>query len=94
LKAIDTLAELEDTFAGFLQKQELSHTVYSLKAAIDSLFDGTAHIAHASESVTSSVEEPSSAVGRSPFPSTVTNNLNFLADAINPFPPWKNACVH
>ena len=85
LKAIDTLtSELEDTFSGFLQKQELfSHTVYSLKAAIDSLFDGTARIAHASESVTSSVEETSSAVGQiSVSIDQVTSNLNFLADAI------------
>ncbi|MDD2319671.1 MAG: methyl-accepting chemotaxis protein [Geobacteraceae bacterium] len=85
LKAIDTLtSELDNTFSGFLQKQELfSHTVYSLKAAIDSLFDGTARIAHASESVMSSVEETSSAVGQISISiDQVTSNLNFLADAI------------
>jgi methyl-accepting chemotaxis protein len=86
LKAIDTLtSELENTFTGFLQKQEMfSQTVYSLKAAIDSLFDGTARIAHASESVMSSVEETSSAVGQiSVSIDHVTNNLNFLAEAID-----------
>jgi len=86
LGAIDTLtSELDDTFSGFLQKQEVfSRTVYSLKAAIDSLFDGTARIAHASESVMSSVEETSSAVGQISFSiDQVTNNLNFLADTID-----------
>ncbi len=86
LQAIDRLtSELEDTFTGFLQKQEVfSHTVYSLKAAIDSLFDGTARIAHASESVMSSVEETSSAVGQISFSiDQVTSNLNFLADTID-----------
>jgi len=86
LKAIDTLtSELQDTFNGFLQKQEVfSSTVYSLKAAIDSLFDGTARIAHASESVMSSVEETSSAVGQISFSiDQVTTNLNFLADTID-----------
>ncbi len=86
LGAIDTLtSELDDTFSGFLQKQnEFSNTVYSLKAAIDSLFDGTARIAHASESVMSSVEETSSAVGQISFSiDQVTNNLNFLADTVD-----------
>jgi methyl-accepting chemotaxis protein len=85
LKAIDTLtSELDDTFSGFLQKREIfSHTVYSLKAAIDSLFDGTARIAHASESVMTSVDETSSAVSQISISiDQVTSNLNFLADAI------------
>lgn len=86
LKAIHALtSELDKTFVGFLQKRDsFSQTVYSLKAAIDSLFDGTARIAHASESVMSSVEETSSAVGQISISiDQVTNNLNYLAEAID-----------
>jgi methyl-accepting chemotaxis protein len=85
LKAIDTLtSELEKTFTDFLRKRETySRTVYNLKAAIDSLFEGTGKIASASESVMSSVEETSSTVGQiSVSIDQVTNNLNFLAGAI------------
>jgi len=85
LQAIDTLtSELEETFTDFLRKRETySRTVYNLKAAIDSLFEGTGKIASASESVMSSVEETSSTVGQiSVSIDQVTNNLNFLASAI------------
>jgi methyl-accepting chemotaxis protein len=85
LQAIDTLtSELETTFSDFLKKREhYSHTVYNLKSAIDSIYNGTAQIANASESVLSSVEETSSAVGQISFSiDQVTNNLNFLAGSI------------
>jgi len=85
LQAIDTLtSELETTFTGFLRKREhYSQTVYNLKAAIDSIFNGTSQIANGSESVLSSVEETSSAVGQISFSiDQVTNNLNFLAVSI------------
>lgn len=85
LQAIDTLtSELESTYTDFLQKREVySRTIYSLKSAVDSLYEGTAKIASASESVTSSVEETSSTVGEiSVSVDQVTNNLNFLSGTI------------
>lgn len=86
LKAIDALtSELDNTFADFLRKRETyGQTFHTLRASIDSLFDGTARIVHASESVLSSVEDTSSAVGEiSVSIDQVTNNLNFLAEAID-----------
>jgi methyl-accepting chemotaxis protein len=86
LKAIDSLTtELENTFSDFFLKRETySRTVHNLKCAIDSLFNGTAKISGASESVMSSVEETSSAAGQiSVSIDQVTNNLNFLAETID-----------
>jgi methyl-accepting chemotaxis protein len=86
LKAIDALtSELENTFVEFLRKRDTyGRTIHNLRSSIDSLFDGTARIVHASESVLSSVEETSSAVGQiSVSIDQVTNNLNFLAEAID-----------
>ncbi len=86
LKAIDALtSELDNTFADFLRKRETyGQTFHTLRASIDSLFDGTSRIVHASESVLSSVEDTSSAVGEiSVSIDQVTNNLNFLAEAID-----------
>lgn len=86
LKAIDSLTtELEKTFSDFFLKREIySRTVHNLKAAIDSLFNGTSHIATASESVMSSVDETSSAAGQiSVSIDQVTNNLNFLAETLD-----------
>lgn len=85
LKAVDTLtSELEKTFSDFLRKREMySATMYNMKTAIDSLFDGTSRIAAAGESVVSSVEETSSAVSQiSVSIDQVTNNLNFLAESM------------
>ncbi|MEA5112838.1 MAG: methyl-accepting chemotaxis protein [Geobacteraceae bacterium] len=85
LQAISTLTtELEDTFTNFLGKRDgYSRAVRDLDSSLESLFDSASRNATASESIMSSVEETSSAVGQiSVSIDQVTNNLNFLAESI------------
>jgi len=85
LHAISTLtSELEDTFSNFLGKRNgYSRTVRDLESSLESVFDSASRNATASESIMSSVEETSSAVGQiSVSIDQVTNNLNFLAESI------------
>ncbi len=85
LQAISTLTtELEDTFTNFLVKRDgYSRAVRDLESSLDSVLDSASRNATASESIMASVEETSSAVGQiSVSIDQVTNNLNFLAEAI------------
>lgn len=85
LQAISTLTtELEDTFTNFLGKRDgYSRAVRDLDSSLESLFDSASRNATASESIMSSVEETSSAVGQiSVSIDQVTNNLNYLAESI------------
>jgi len=85
LNAIDMLtSELETTFSTFLQKRDTySRTVNNLKMAVESIFNGTAKIACASEGVMSSVDETSSAVSEiSVAIEQVAKNLDFLSENI------------
>lgn len=86
LKAIGTLtSELEDTFSEILNKRDhYSRYVVSLKDAVSSVADGTAHIASAAESVMSSVDETSSAISNIYVSiEQVTKNLDYLSESID-----------
>ncbi len=86
LQAIDTLtAELERSFSELLKHRDsYSRNVLSLKGAVESLADNTAHIASASESVMASVDETSSAVGEiSVAIEQVTKNLDCLSETVD-----------
>ena len=85
LKSIDTLTvELGNTFAGLLKnREEYARNVFNLKGFVDSLTENTAHIAGASESVLSSVDVTSSAVGEiSVAIEQVTRNLDALSETV------------
>jgi methyl-accepting chemotaxis protein len=85
LNAIDTLtSELETSFSTFLQKRDTySRTVNNLKTAVESVFNGTAKIASASEGVMASVDETGSAVSEiSVAIEQVAKNLDYLSESI------------
>lgn len=86
LKAIGALtSELETTFADLLKNRDhYSRYVVNLKDAVNSVADGTAHIASASESVMSAVDETSSAVSNIYVAiEQVTRNIDYLSESID-----------
>lgn len=85
LKAIGTLtSELETTFSDLLKNRDhYSRYVMNLKVAVNSVADGTAHIASAAESVLGSVDETSSSVSNIYVSiEQVTKNLDYLSESI------------
>ena len=86
LKAIGALtSELETTFSDLLKNRDhYSRYVVNLKDAVNSVADGTAHIASAAESVLSSVDETSSAVSNIYVSiEQVSRNLDYLSESID-----------
>jgi methyl-accepting chemotaxis protein len=86
LKSIDTLTtEMENSFTFLLgSREQYSRNVTELKESVDSLADGTAVIASASEGVMASVDETSSAVNEiSVAIEQVTRNLDHLAGIVH-----------
>jgi len=86
LTSIDTLtSEMESSFAFLLgSREEYSRNVMNLKENVDSVADGTAIIASASEGVMVSVDETSTAVNEiSVAIEQVTRNLDHLAGIVH-----------
>ncbi|RNC68601.1 MAG: GAF domain-containing protein [Desulfuromonadales bacterium] len=86
LRAIGALtSELETTFADLMKNRDhYSRYVANLKDAVNSVADGTAHIASASESVLSSVDETSSSVNNIYVSiEQVSKNLDYLSESID-----------
>jgi len=86
LTSIDTLtSEMESSFAFLLSsRDEYSRNVTNLKDSVDSVADGTAIIASASEGVMASVDETSTAVNEiSVAIEQVTRNLDHLAGIVH-----------
>jgi len=86
LTSIDTLtSEMESSFAYLLSsRQKYSRNVTSLKETVDSVADGTAIIAAASESVMASVDETGTSVSEiSVAIEQVTRNLDHLSGIVH-----------
>ena len=86
LASIDTLtSEMESSFAFLLgSRDQYSRNVMNLKENVDSVADGTAIIASASEGVMASVDETSTAVNEiSVAIEQVTRNLDHLAGIVH-----------
>lgn len=86
LTSIDTLTkEMESSFAFLLASRDIySRNVQNLKDNVDSVADGTAVIASASEGVMASVEETGTAVNEiSVAIEQVTRNLDHLAGIVH-----------
>ncbi len=86
LSSIDTLtSEMESSFAFLLgSRDQYSQNVLNLKQNVDSVADGTAVIASASEGVMASVDETSTAVNQiSVAIEQVTRNLDHLAGIVH-----------
>ncbi|NVN93100.1 MAG: GAF domain-containing protein [Desulfuromonadales bacterium] len=86
LTSIDALtSEMENSFAFLLSsRKQYSRNVMDLKVAVDSVADGSAIIASASEGVMASVDETSSAVNEiSVAIEQVTRNLDHLAGIVH-----------
>jgi methyl-accepting chemotaxis protein len=86
LSSIDTLtSEMESSFAFLLgSRDQYSQNVMDLKENVDSVADGTAIIASASEGVMASVDETSTAVNEiSVAIEQVTRNLDHLAGIVH-----------
>lgn len=86
LSSIDTLTtEIESSFAFLLgSRDQYSRNVMDLKDSVDSVADGTAIIASASEGVMASVDETSTAVNEiSVAIEQVTRNLDHLAGIVH-----------
>ncbi|AJE03320.1 methyl-accepting chemotaxis protein [Geobacter pickeringii] len=86
LKAIGALtSELETTFADLLKNRDhYSRYVINLQDAVNSVADGTAHIASGAESVLTSVDETSSAVSNIYVSiEQVSRNLDYLSESID-----------
>jgi len=85
LTSIDTLtSEMESSFAFLLgSREQYSRNVMTLKENVDSVADGTAIIASASEGVMASVDETSTAVNEiSVAIEQVTRNLDHLSSIV------------
>ena len=86
LSSIDTLtSEMESSFAFLLgSREQYSHNVMDLKENVDSVADGSANIASASEGVMASVDETSTAVNQiSVAMEQVTRNLDHLSSIVH-----------
>jgi methyl-accepting chemotaxis protein len=86
LSSIDTLtSEMESSFTFLLgSREEYSRNVLTLKENVDSVADGTANIASASEGVMASVDETSTAVNEiSVAIEQVTRNLDHLSTIVH-----------
>jgi len=86
LTSIDALtSEMENSFAFLLSsRKQYSRNVMDLKVAVDSVADGSAIIASASEGVMASVDETSTAANEiSVAIEQVTKNLNHLGDIVH-----------
>ncbi len=86
LKSIDALtSEMENSFRFLLgSREQYSRNVVHLKDSVDSVADGTAVIASASEGIMSSVDETSAAVNEiSVATEQVTRNLDHLAGIVH-----------
>lgn len=86
LTSIDTLTtEMESSFAFLLaSREQYSSNVSHLKNGVDSVADGTAIIASASEGVMAEVDETSTAVNQiSVAIEQVTRNLDYLAGIVH-----------
>lgn len=86
LTSIDTLtSEMESSFAFLLgSREDYSRNVMNLRESVDSVADGTAIIASASEGVMASVDETSTAVNQiSVAIDQVTRNLDHLAGIVH-----------
>lgn len=86
LGSIDTLtSEMESSFAFLLgSREQYSRNVQTLKENVDSVADGTAIIASASEGVMASVDETSTAVNEiSVAIEQVTRNLDHLSSIVH-----------
>ncbi|MBI5483497.1 MAG: GAF domain-containing protein [Deltaproteobacteria bacterium] len=86
LKSIDALtSEMENSFRFLLgSREQYSRNVVHLKDSVDSVADGTAVIASASEGIMSSVDETSAAVNQiSVATEQVTRNLDHLAGIVH-----------
>jgi methyl-accepting chemotaxis protein len=86
LKAIGSLTtELERTFSDLLKNRDhYSHYVMNLRDAVNSVADGTAHIASGAESVLSCVDETSASVSNIYVNiEEVTRNLDYLSESID-----------
>lgn len=85
LASIDTLtSEMENSFAFLLgSREQFSRNVMTLRENVDSVADGTAIIASASEGVMASVDETSTAVNEiSVAIEQVTRNLDHLSSIV------------
>jgi len=85
LTSIDTLtSEMESSFTFLLgSREQYSRNVMDLKENVDSVADGTASIASASEGVMASVDETSTAVNEiSVATEQVTRNLDHLSSIV------------
>lgn len=86
LTSIDTLTtEMESSFAFLLgSREQYSRNVSHLKSGVDSVADGTAIIASASEGVMAEVDQTSTAVNEiSVAIEQVTRNLDYLAGIVH-----------
>ncbi len=86
LQSIDTLtSEMESSFSFLLgSRDEYSRNVQNMQDSVDSVADGTAIIASASEGVMASVDETSTAVNEiSVAIEEVTRNLDHLAGIVH-----------
>jgi len=86
LQSIDTLtSEMESSFTFLLgSRDEYSRNVMNMQESVDSVADGTAIIASASEGVMASVDETSTAVNEiSVAIEQVTRNLDHLAGIVH-----------
>jgi len=86
LTSIDTLtSEMESSFTFLLgSRDQYSHNVMTLKENVDSVADGSAIIASASEGVMASVDETSTAVNEiSVAIEQVTRNLDHLSSIVH-----------
>jgi methyl-accepting chemotaxis protein len=86
LTSIDTLtSEMESSFTFLLgSREQYSHNVMDLKENVDSVADGSANIASASEGVMASVDETSTAVNQiSVATEQVTRNLDHLSSIVH-----------
>jgi len=86
LTSIDTLtSEMESSFAFLLgSREQYSHNVMDLKENVDSVANGSANIALASEGVMASVDETSTAVNQiSVAIEQVTRNMDHLASIVH-----------
>ena len=86
LTSIDTLtSEMESSFTFLLgSREQYSHNVMTLKENVDSVADGSAIIASASEGVMASVDETSTAVNEiSVAIEEVTRNLDHLSSIVH-----------
>ncbi|MBC7962263.1 MAG: GAF domain-containing protein [Steroidobacteraceae bacterium] len=86
LTSIDTLTtEMESSFSFLLgSREQFSNNVFHLKSGVDSVADGTAIIASASEGVMVEVDQTSTAVNEiSVAIEQVTRNLDYLAGIVH-----------